>query len=60
MPGCSEDAISRNAQGIVLINEGLCIGCKECIQAYPVWGLNPHRDKHRKGISRRTGNCTSR
>ncbi|MEJ2041579.1 MAG: 4Fe-4S binding protein, partial [Desulfosarcinaceae bacterium] len=32
---CPVDAISRNEDGIVLIDEGLCIGCRECIDACP-------------------------
>ena len=32
---CPEGAISRNEQGIVLIDEALCIGCKECMEACP-------------------------
>jgi Fe-S-cluster-containing dehydrogenase component len=32
---CPVDAISKTAVGIVLIDEGLCIGCAECIAACP-------------------------
>jgi Fe-S-cluster-containing dehydrogenase component len=32
---CPVDAISRNEQGIVLIDNELCIGCKDCIEACP-------------------------
>jgi Fe-S-cluster-containing dehydrogenase component len=32
---CPVDAISRNEQGIVLIDDDLCIGCRECLQACP-------------------------
>lgn len=32
---CPVEAIQRNEQGIVLIDRGLCIGCKECIVACP-------------------------
>jgi NADH-dependent fumarate reductase subunit E len=32
---CPVEAISRNEQGIVLIDNDLCIGCKECIEACP-------------------------
>ncbi len=38
-PSCKEacpvEAISRNEQGIVLIDNDLCIGCRECIEACP-------------------------
>lgn len=30
---CPVNAISRNEQGIVLIDSKMCTGCKECIQA---------------------------
>lgn len=32
---CPVEAITRNEQGIVLIDEDLCIGCRECLQACP-------------------------
>lgn len=32
---CPEDAITKREDGIVLINEDLCIGCKACIEACP-------------------------
>ena len=32
---CPVDAISRNESGIVLIDNDLCIGCRECIDACP-------------------------
>jgi len=32
---CPVDAISRNEQGIVLIDNDLCIGCRECLEACP-------------------------
>jgi len=32
---CPVDAISRNEQGIVLIDGQLCIGCRECLEACP-------------------------
>ncbi len=33
---CPVDAINKREDGIVLINEELCIGCKECIDACPL------------------------
>ena len=32
---CPANAISRNAEGVVLIDRELCIGCRECIPACP-------------------------
>ena len=32
---CPAEAISRNEQGIVLIDNDLCIGCRECLDACP-------------------------
>jgi formate dehydrogenase iron-sulfur subunit len=32
---CPVEAIFRNEQGIVLIDDGLCIGCRECLEACP-------------------------
>ena len=32
---CPVEAISRNEQGIVLIDNNLCIGCRECLEACP-------------------------
>ena len=32
---CPVDAISKRNDGIVIFNEELCIGCKECIEACP-------------------------
>jgi Fe-S-cluster-containing dehydrogenase component len=29
------EAISRNEKGIVLIDDDLCIGCRECLEACP-------------------------
>jgi Fe-S-cluster-containing dehydrogenase component len=32
---CPEKAISRNAQGVVLIDRDRCIGCRACLEACP-------------------------
>ena len=36
---CSAGAITKRADGIVLIDEALCIGCKECIEACPLGAM---------------------
>lgn len=35
LESCPVDAISKDPRGIVLIDDELCIGCKECIEACP-------------------------
>jgi len=35
IPSCPVGAITKNAEGLVLINDALCIGCKYCMAACP-------------------------
>jgi len=35
LKSCPVEAIDRNAQGVVLINQETCIGCRECVGACP-------------------------
>ena len=37
---CPVDAISKRDDGIVVFDNGLCIGCKECIEACPTGALS--------------------
>jgi len=41
---CPADAISRDGRGMVLIDEELCIGCKECIEACPFGAMQFNED----------------
>ena len=43
---CPVEAISRNEQGIVLIDHELCIGCKACVEACPFGAMQ--FDEHRE------------
>lgn len=42
---CPAEAIFRNEQVVVLMNEGLCIGCKECMGACPLGVMEFDEDK---------------
>lgn len=35
LKACPADAVRRNEQGIVLIDDDLCIGCRECVDTCP-------------------------
>jgi Fe-S-cluster-containing dehydrogenase component len=43
---CPVEAISRNEQGIVLIDDDRCIGCRECVEACPFGAMQfeEHRE----------------
>jgi Fe-S-cluster-containing dehydrogenase component len=43
---CPVEAISRNEQGIVLIDADRCIGCRECVEACPFGAMQfeEHRE----------------
>lgn len=42
---CPVEAISRTDQGIVLIREDLCIGCKACVEACPFGAMQFDEDR---------------
>ena len=42
---CPVEAISRNEWGIVRVDEALCIGCKECVQACPFGAMQVDEDR---------------
>jgi len=39
------EAISRTEQGVVLIDEALCIGCKACVEACPFGAMQFDEDR---------------
>ena len=45
LESCPVEAISRNPQGIVLIENNLCIGCKECLEACPFGAMQYDDDR---------------
>jgi formate dehydrogenase iron-sulfur subunit len=54
---CPVEAISRNDQGAVLIDGGLCIGCRECVEACPFGAMNFDDDR---GIAVKCDMCVDR
>jgi Fe-S-cluster-containing dehydrogenase component len=57
LDACPEEAITKSADGIVLINPDLCTGCKQCIEACPfgIPQLNPET-----GIAEKCTLCAHR
>lgn len=41
---CPAEAISRNGNGLVLIDDSKCIGCRECVQACPFEAMQFNED----------------
>ena len=54
---CPVDAISKREDGIVLVKEELCIGCKDCIDACP---LGVMQFDEEKGIAQKCDLCVER
>jgi len=54
---CPVNAISKNEQGIVLIHNDICIGCKECFQACP-FGAMQFEDN--QGVAIKCDLCVER
>lgn len=59
VPACSENAIEkREKDGLVLIDESLCTGCKECVKACPY--DNVFKWNQEKGIVYKCNFCEDR
>ena len=54
---CPVDAITKREDGIVLIEEGLCIGCKDCIEACPLGVMEFDEEK---GVAQKCDLCVER
>jgi len=54
---CPADAISRTSQGLVLIDNNLCIGCKECVEACPFGAMQFEEEK---GLAVKCDLCVER
>ncbi|MFH1242454.1 MAG: 4Fe-4S dicluster domain-containing protein [Pseudomonadota bacterium] len=57
MKVCPAEAIWSNERGIVLINNELCIGCKECVEACPFGAMQFDDDN---GIAVKCDLCLER
>jgi len=54
---CPVNAISRRQDGVVLINDELCIGCKDCLDACP---LGVMQFEEEKKVARKCNLCIER
>jgi len=54
---CLVDAVIKREDGIVLIDEKLCIGCKDCIEACP---LGVMQFDEEKGLAQKCDLCVER
>lgn len=54
---CPVNAISKRDDGIVLVDEELCTGCKECIEACPLGVMQFNEDK---GLAQKCDLCVER
>ncbi|HEY31812.1 MAG TPA: 4Fe-4S dicluster domain-containing protein [Dehalococcoidia bacterium] len=54
---CPVDAISKREDGIVLVNDELCIGCKDCIDACPLGVMQFDEDK---AVAQKCDMCAAR
>jgi Fe-S-cluster-containing dehydrogenase component len=54
---CPVNAISRRQDGVILINEELCIGCKDCLDACP---LGVMQFEEEKKVARKCNLCIER
>lgn len=54
---CPVEAITKREDGLVLINETLCIGCKDCIEACP---LGVMQFDEERGVAQKCDLCVNR
>ena len=54
---CPVEAITKREDGIVLIDEGLCTSCKDCVEACP---LGVMQFDEQKGIAQKCDLCVDR
>jgi len=54
---CPVDAITKREDGLVLIDEELCIGCKDCIEACPLGAMQFDEEK---GVAQKCDLCVDR
>jgi Fe-S-cluster-containing dehydrogenase component len=54
---CPEEAITKRADGIVVMDDNLCTGCQACIEACPYDAID---FDHQKGIAQKCNLCHHR
>jgi carbon-monoxide dehydrogenase iron sulfur subunit len=45
MENCPQEALERNGQGLVFVNEKKCVGCKVCLDACVIGATKLHPEK---------------
>jgi Fe-S-cluster-containing dehydrogenase component len=54
---CPVEAITKREDGLVLINETLCIGCKDCVEACPLGVMQFNEER---GVAQKCNLCVDR
>jgi carbon-monoxide dehydrogenase iron sulfur subunit len=46
MENCPSNALERNEQGLIIVNEEKCSGCGECAESCPIGAIKLHSEKN--------------
>ena len=55
MEKCPQEALARSKEGMVFVDEGKCVGCKECLDACVVGAIKLHPEKNTAQICDQCG-----
>jgi tetrathionate reductase subunit B len=60
LAACPKKAISKNDEGIAVVDRSLCIGCSKCVQACPYGGIATRKDESGKAFAYKCDLCIDR